>query len=107
MNNSKKGFFLLKNYCPEVTISRLFKKNTYIITIFVKIELIMKILDITKPVRLKNPQAGEENLIFQVTNFNEVTNRCYIEPISPLAGIGSSTIKPQELVSVTEIENAE
>ncbi len=66
----------------------------------------MRTLDITKPVKLKNPQAGEENLIFQVTNFNEVTNRCYIEPISPLAGI-SSPIKPQELVSITEIENAE
>jgi hypothetical protein len=66
----------------------------------------MKTLDITKPVKFKNPQAGEESLLFQVTNFNEVTNRCYIEPISPLAGIGS-TLKPQELVSITEIENAE
>lgn len=66
----------------------------------------MKTLDITKPVRLKNPQAGEENLLFQVTNFNEVTNRCYIEPISPLAGIGPIA-NPQELVSITEIENAE
>jgi hypothetical protein len=66
----------------------------------------MKTLDITKPVRFKKPQSGEENLLFQVTNFNEVTNRCYIEPISSLAGI-SSTLKPQELVSITDIENAE
>jgi len=25
---------------------------------------------------LQNPQPSEENLIFKVTNFNKVTNRC-------------------------------
>ena len=66
----------------------------------------MKILDITKHVKFKNPQLGEENLIYRVTNLNEVTNRCYIELISPLAGI-SPTLMPQELVSIAEIENVE
>ena len=66
----------------------------------------MKTLDISKPVKFKNPQAGEEDLIFRVTNFNEVTNRCYIEPVSPLPGL-NMTLPPQELVSITEIENAE
>jgi hypothetical protein len=66
----------------------------------------MKSLDLTKPVKLKNPQSGEENLIFRVANFNEVTNRCYIEPVSSLPGL-SMTLPPQELVSITEIENAE
>ena len=47
-----------------------------------------------------------QNQIFRVTNFNEVTNRCYIEPVSPLPGL-NITLPPQELVSITEIENAE
>ena len=66
----------------------------------------MKSLDLTKPVKLKNPQSREENLIFRVANFNEVTNRCYIEPVSPLPGLNMA-IPPQELVSITEIENVE
>ena len=66
----------------------------------------MKSLDLTKPVKLKNPQSGEENLIFRIANFNEVTNRCYIEPVTPLPGLNMG-IAPQELVSVDEIENAE
>lgn len=66
----------------------------------------MKALDISKFVKLKNPQSGEENLIFRVTNFNEVTNRCYIEPVSQLPGL-NMTLPSQELVSITEIENAE
>lgn len=66
----------------------------------------MKALDISKFVKLKNPQSGEENLIYRVTNFNEVTNRCYIEPVSSLPGL-NMTLPPQELVSITEIENAE
>ena len=66
----------------------------------------MKSLDLTKTVKLKNPQTGEENLIFRVANFNEVTNRCYIELVSSLPGLNMN-IPPQELVSITEIENAE
>jgi len=66
----------------------------------------MKSLDLSKPVKLKNPQLGEESLIFRVTNFNEVTNRCYIEPVTPLPGLNMA-LPPQELVSIIEIENAE
>ena len=66
----------------------------------------MKALDISKSVKLKNPQSGEENLIYRVTNFNEVTNRCYIELVFPLPGL-NMVLPPQELVSITEIENAE
>lgn len=61
-------------------------------------------LDITKSVKLKNPQEGEENLIYIVTNFNETTNRCYIELVSPLPGLNHN-FPPQELVSVSDIEN--
>lgn len=64
----------------------------------------MKTLDITKPVKLKNPQPGEENIIFKITNYNEVYNRCYIMPITPILGI-KLHITPQELVSADEIEN--
>ena len=66
----------------------------------------MKSLDLTKPVKLKNPQPGEVNLIFRVANFNEVTNRCYIEPVSSLPEL-NMILPPQELVSISEIENAE
>lgn len=66
----------------------------------------MESLDLSKPVKLKSPQSGEEKLIFRVTNFNEVTNRCYIELVSPLPEL-SMTLPPQELVSITEIENAD
>ena len=66
----------------------------------------MKPLDLSKPVKLKNPQSGEENQIYRVANFNEVTNRCYIELVTPLPGINLG-IAPQELVTIDEIENAE
>nr|WP_320022118.1 hypothetical protein [uncultured Draconibacterium sp.] len=56
-------------------------------------------LDITKEVRLKNPEKGEENLVYKVSNYNRVTQRCYIELICDLP------IKPQELVSINDIEN--
>jgi hypothetical protein len=56
-------------------------------------------LDITKLVKLRNPEAGEEKLVYNVINFNEVTERCYIELVCDW------TIKPQELVSVNDIEN--
>ena len=66
----------------------------------------MKTLDLSRLVILKNPQPGEENLIYKVTNFNEVSNRCYIELVTPLPGLNMD-IAPQELVSITEIENQE
>ena len=66
----------------------------------------MKTLDLSRLVILKNPQPGEENLIYKVTNFNEVSNRCYIELVTPLPGINMH-LAPQELVSIAEIENQE
>ena len=66
----------------------------------------MKTLNLSRLVILKNPQSGEENLIYKVTNFNEVSNRCYIELVTPLPGLNMD-IAPQELVSITEIENQE
>ena len=64
----------------------------------------MKTLDLSLPVILKNPQPGEENLIYKVTNYNKNTNRCYIELITPLPGLNMN-IAPQELVSIADIEN--
>lgn len=52
-------------------------------------------------VRLTNPENGEESLVYIVTNYNEVTERCYIQPIN-LKGWGKGLI-PQELVSVNDI----
>jgi hypothetical protein len=65
----------------------------------------MKTIDLSKPVKFKNPQPGEENLTYKVTNINEVTNRCYIEVVN-LPGFNNS-ISPSELVSIEDIENAE
>lgn len=64
----------------------------------------MKNLDLLKPVRLKNPFVGEEDLIYQITNLNEETERCYIRLISKLPGL-SSELAPEELVSVHDLEN--
>lgn len=57
-------------------------------------------IDITKPVKLKNPQKGEEILVFDVTDFNEVTQRCVIVPTNY-----DFALTPGELVSINEIEN--
>lgn len=70
--------------------------------LFAPKNLYMNTIDISKPVKFKNPQPGEENLIYNVTNFNDVTMRCYIQPMN-LSGING--ILPQELVSVDDIEN--
>lgn len=67
--------------------------------------IIMKNLDLTKLVKLKNPFAGEEGIIFKVTNYNEVTNRCVIQALN-LSG-WDKTILPTELVSADDIENIE
>ena len=72
--------------------------------ICIRINYTMKPLDFANPVKLKNPQPGEENLTYQVTNFNEVTNRCYIQLVTPLPGLNMN-IAPQEIVSIEEIEN--
>jgi len=64
----------------------------------------METLDLSKPVTFKNPQPGEENLVYKITNFNKVTHRCYIELITPLPGLNMN-LAPQELVSIAEIAN--
>lgn len=49
-------------------------------------------------VKLTMPEQGEENTTFSVTNYNEVTRRCYITPTNsnlPFPG--------EELVSVNNI----
>ena len=64
----------------------------------------MNTIDFSKPVKFKNPQPGEESLIFAVTNVNEITNRCYIQVLN-LEGFNQ--IPPSELVSIEDIENIE
>lgn len=62
-----------------------------------------RILDLSKPFKFINPLNDEEaKLIFQVVNFNEVTNRVYIQPLNlDLVFLG------QELVFVEDIENVD
>ena len=62
----------------------------------------MKKLDTSKPVKLVNPQPGEENIIYIITNYNEVTRRCYIQPVGELF---TNAVRPEELVSVTDLQN--
>ena len=57
-------------------------------------------IDINKPVKLKYPETGEEKVIYKVVNYNNETQRCYIEPTNL-----NLPIPPQELVSVNDIEN--
>jgi|GEM_PF-3321177 len=60
-------------------------------------------VDLTKPVKLKKPvNKKEAKIIFKITNCNRKTKRVYIEPIS---GIKLMHFKPQELVSIKDIEN--
>lgn len=66
----------------------------------------MNTIDYSKPVRFRNPLQGEEDLIFNISNFNEVTRRCYIQLINALPGI-SPNISPQELVSIDDLVNLE
>jgi hypothetical protein len=58
----------------------------------------MTTLDLTKQVKLSNPQSGEESVIYNVVNYNEVTKRVYIESVN-------TSVKSQEIVSVNDIEN--
>ena len=57
-------------------------------------------IDFSKPVKLKNPQEGEENLLFKVVNYNDVTDRVIIEIIDD-----TYPFRPQELVSIEDIKN--
>lgn len=69
-------------------------------------QLIMRTIDRSRPVKFKNPLQGEEGLIFNISNFNEVTRRCYIQLVSSLPGINPN-LAPQELVSVDDLVNIE
>jgi len=62
----------------------------------------MNTVDISKPVKFKDPQPGEENLIFTITNYNEITNRCYIQVLNL---DGFDKVLPTELVSLDDIVN--
>ena len=64
----------------------------------------MNDIDFSRPVKFKNPLEGEENLIFNVTNYNEITNRCYIQVLNHK---GFNSIQPTELVSIDDIENVD
>lgn len=60
-------------------------------------------IDLSKPVKLIKPQnKAEAKLIFKVVNYNEVTNRVYIQPLNI-----DLTFPPQELVSIYDIENTD
>ena len=57
-------------------------------------------IEIDKPVKIKNPQKGEESLVFKIVNYNETTGRCYIESTNL-----DLPIPPQELVSLDDLVN--
>jgi hypothetical protein len=57
-------------------------------------------IDITKPVKLVNPEIGEEDLIFIITNYNDLTQRAMITPINL-----NMTFPGIELVSIDDIIN--
>lgn len=62
-----------------------------------------KIINLSKPVKFIKPQNNAEaKLIFKVVNFNEVTNRVYIQPLNI-----NLTFPSQELVSIYDIKNTE
>ncbi len=57
-------------------------------------------IDLDKPFKLKYPGDGEGNIIYRIVNFNEITQRCYIEPINL-----DLPIPPQELVALIDLDN--
>lgn len=59
-------------------------------------------LDLSRPVKLVNPELGEEDIVFEIKNYNELTKRVYISPINM-----GGPLKPQELVSIMDIVNIE
>jgi hypothetical protein len=56
-------------------------------------------IDFNKLVKYKSPEKGEEEMTFKVVNYNDVTQRCYIEHQS------NDFLKPQSLISINEIIN--
>ena len=61
---------------------------------------LVKGVNLIKPVKFKEPQPGEENLIFRVANYNEVTNRVIIELQSD-----KFNFPPRQLVSLEDVTN--
>jgi len=57
-------------------------------------------LDLTKNVKLSNPQRGEESLVYSIINYNEGTNRIVIECLN-----SGMSYNPAELVSINDVEN--
>jgi hypothetical protein len=60
-------------------------------------------IDISKPVKFSKPKTGEEELIFFITNYNDVTKRCCIKPIN-LEGCTEGQ-EPELLVSINDVVN--
>lgn len=58
-------------------------------------------IDITRPVRIRNPlNDSESQLVYEIMNYNEHTERCYISPIN--SGL---PIPCQEIVLLEDLEN--
>lgn len=60
-------------------------------------------IDISKPVQFHTPTEGEEGLIFEVVNYNDVTNRATIRPTN-LKEWGEGLI-PTQVVSIEDLKN--
>lgn len=57
-------------------------------------------IDFNKPVKFSKPQSEfEKTATFMVTQYNESNGRVYVEHICDML------IKPQQLVSINDIEN--
>ena len=54
--------------------------------------------DLSRTVKFRNPEKGEENMKFMIVNFNEITNRVYIRPTEY-----DGTIYPEQLVSLDDL----
>jgi hypothetical protein len=57
-------------------------------------------IDVKRPVKLRNPKKEEELLVFKITNYNKDTQKCVIEPTNY-----DFAHTHGELVSITDIEN--
>lgn len=55
--------------------------------------------------KIKNPQKGEERLVYKIVNFNDVTNR-YVVEVQNLPNWNKS-ILPTEVVSVDDVVNVD
>ena len=49
--------------------------------------------------KLKNPDKGEENIVYEIVNVNDVTKRVMIKPINI-----NMNILPIELVSIDDLK---